>query len=178
MGKWDKRDIGHLKYLLERNRESSIHALAKIAQKKIKNRSTTAITHKLRELQAEQEFTEREIELLGSVFPAKFVSGYIFIEIEHSRWMPAHIWVWETANNLKTPKGYHVHHRDGNRLNNRSTNLDLMTANDHIALHRGNKLPESAFLFYFLFERELWEEYMQYRDKFIKDYPLPNGNSG
>lgn len=35
----------------------------------------------------------------------------------------------------KIPKGYHIHHIDGNPLNNDITNLQLLTAEEHVQIH-------------------------------------------
>jgi len=42
--------------------------------------------------------------------------------------------VWEDANG-PIPPGHHVHHRNGNKLDNRLENLELLTHGDHIRLH-------------------------------------------
>ena len=35
--------------------------------------------------------------------------------------------VWETANGCKIPKGFHIHHQDGNKSNNSIMNLSLVS---------------------------------------------------
>jgi DNA-directed RNA polymerase subunit RPC12/RpoP len=47
----------------------------------------------------------------------------------------AHVWVWEQYYNRKCPKGYHIHHRDGNKSNNSIENLELMERSRHLSLH-------------------------------------------
>lgn len=43
------------------------------------------------------------------------------------------------------PPGYHVHHKDGDRLNNDPANLEAMLAAEHHELHRGeDKLRERS----------------------------------
>lgn len=42
--------------------------------------------------------------------------------------------VWEYHNG-EIPKGYHVHHKDGNRANNSIENLELMKGESHLSLH-------------------------------------------
>ena len=42
--------------------------------------------------------------------------------------------VWEHHNG-PVPKGYHVHHKDGDRSNNDIDNLDLVLAKDHLRNH-------------------------------------------
>ena len=45
-----------------------------------------------------------------------------------------HRYVWEFYN-CKIPKGYHVHHRDGNKANNDISNLALLYGAEHWKLH-------------------------------------------
>ena len=44
--------------------------------------------------------------------------------------------VWEQYNG-PVPKGYEIHHRDGNRLNNAIENLEMVTPLAHKRLHEG-----------------------------------------
>lgn len=46
----------------------------------------------------------------------------------------AHVWVWEYYNG-KCPKGFHVHHKDEDKSNNDVSNLQIMEASKHLALH-------------------------------------------
>jgi len=45
-----------------------------------------------------------------------------------------HIWRWSTGCDI--PKGYIIHHRDENKLNNQMENLELMSSSRHAKLHR------------------------------------------
>lgn len=45
-----------------------------------------------------------------------------------------HIYVWEKHNG-KVPKGYYVHHIDGNKTNNSIENLQLITPKEHNQHH-------------------------------------------
>lgn len=45
-----------------------------------------------------------------------------------------HRYVWEYYN-CPIPKGYHVHHKDGNRANNDISNLELLKGTVHEKLH-------------------------------------------
>ncbi len=43
--------------------------------------------------------------------------------------------IWEVANNKKLDKGMHIHHIDGNPLNNDPLNLKAVTPKEHYDLH-------------------------------------------
>jgi len=55
------------------------------------------------------------------------------------RFKMEHIVVWEKHNG-KIPEGYSIHHKDGNKLNNNITNLELVKALTHKRIHSGCKL--------------------------------------
>jgi hypothetical protein len=166
--RWSDRDMGHLRMVLERYQAHSVHEMARVAQETLKKRSITAISHKLREIITEQEFKDTELEVNGVVYPAAVVSGYVVITLPDNTKTPAHIFVWESEYG-KVPEGYHVHHRNGRRADNRLINLALMTSDDHISLHMsaGKRPPETFALFSFLQEKDLWSEYLTYRDNII-----------
>ena len=42
--------------------------------------------------------------------------------------------VWKFYNG-EIPEGYHVHHKDGNTLNNDISNLEILAGYDHLSLH-------------------------------------------
>ena len=44
-------------------------------------------------------------------------------------------WIWEQHYKRRIPKGMVVHHKDLNPLNNKISNLQLMTNSDHTKLH-------------------------------------------
>lgn len=52
--------------------------------------------------------------------------------------------VWEEAHG-PIPKGYHVHHRNGDITDNRLENLELMSAGDHTRHHNKNETAEMRF---------------------------------
>lgn len=41
-----------------------------------------------------------------------------------------HRYVWE-KNNGPIPPGYHIHHKDGNKLNSEISNLECLSASNH-----------------------------------------------
>ena len=45
-----------------------------------------------------------------------------------------HRYVWEHYN-CPIPKGYHIHHKDGNKANNDISNLELLKGTEHYTLH-------------------------------------------
>jgi len=61
--------------------------------------------------------------------------GYPLIVIGNKDIM-LHVYIWEKTNGLK-PKGYHIHHIDGNKKNYKINNLILITHSDHRKLHAG-----------------------------------------
>lgn len=166
MSKWNEKEMGHLRAILNEHGAQSVYEMARLAHKKLKRRSVTAIAHKLREIISEREFIGDSVELEGQIFPAKVVSGYVVITVNQFTEKPAHIWLWEHHNG-KVPKGFHVHHINGNRVDNRIENLALMSADDHIALHHSGRPPETFTLFCFLHDLGLWEDYLSYRKNAI-----------
>lgn len=51
--------------------------------------------------------------------------------------------VWEYHNG-SIPKGYHVHHKDGNRCNNDISNLDLLDSTTHLKGHMAQEERKEA----------------------------------
>ena len=54
--------------------------------------------------------------------------------------------VWEHYNG-PIPKGYHVHHKDGNRWNNEIGNLELVAGSKHTRDHTNERVAENPELF-------------------------------
>lgn len=46
-----------------------------------------------------------------------------------------HVAVWAAHNGGEPPKGFHVHHKDGDRANNQPDNLELLRAGEHMSHH-------------------------------------------
>lgn len=46
----------------------------------------------------------------------------------------AHVWVWKHHYGC-LKKGFHIHHKDGNKSNNDIENLEMISAHDHLSLH-------------------------------------------
>ena len=47
-----------------------------------------------------------------------------------------HRWIWQKNNGRRPKPGYHIHHIDGNKYNNRIENLKEIEKEQHYALHR------------------------------------------
>jgi hypothetical protein len=43
--------------------------------------------------------------------------------------------IWEEHNNRKVPRGYHIHHIDGNHANNHPENLYCCPPEEHTRIH-------------------------------------------
>lgn len=168
MSKWTDKEIGHLRFILERNRSDSVWSMAQHAHKKIKKRSVNAISHRLRQLLAERKFNSNEVEVNGEIFPAEIVSGYIIVTLEDGTKTPLHHLVWRREFG-EIPNGYHVHHIDSDPLNNVPQNLSLMTASDHLLLHSKGTPPETFMLFSYLQDKNLWYDYLTYRKIIIEN---------
>jgi hypothetical protein len=50
-----------------------------------------------------------------------------------------HHYVWCKYNNISIPVGYVIHHKDGNKLNNTISNLELISKKNHSKLHHKGK---------------------------------------
>ena len=52
--------------------------------------------------------------------------------------------IWECVNG-EIPKGYHIHHIDGNPSNNSIYNLELIESNEHLSKHKkGSHLSDET----------------------------------
>lgn len=61
------------------------------------------------------------------------------------RMLRSHYVVLRREGICEVPFGYVVHHKDNNKLNDAPDNLDLMTAADHDALHRAERVLNANF---------------------------------
>lgn len=56
--------------------------------------------------------------------------------------------IWKKHNGRKIPKGYHIHHVDGDRTNDSPDNLICVSSEEHLRLHEamGDRLVGGKFL--------------------------------
>jgi hypothetical protein len=74
--------------------------------------------------------TEDELRRLGETWHSSLRYGTVsFLTI------PEHRYVMAKHLGFEIPKGYAVHHKDRNKLNNAISNLELLTKNEHSSLH-------------------------------------------
>ena len=66
-------------------------------------------------------------------------NGYVELNIRGDTWVLEHRRVWELFYKTKIPKGYIVHHSDGDKQNNYIGNLTIMPRLHHYCLHRYTK---------------------------------------
>lgn len=80
-------------------------------------------------------------EHFGRKFYLDRETGY-WISVDYSKDRPrvrAHQWVWICIHG-KIPKGYHIHHRNDNKSDNRIENLELIERSRHLSYHMQDPL--------------------------------------
>lgn len=50
-----------------------------------------------------------------------------------------HQLVWWKNTNISVPDGYHIHHKNGDKTDNRFDNLEIIFKSTHAKLHNGQK---------------------------------------
>ncbi len=61
--------------------------------------------------------------------------GYRKIYLPERGWVLEHRYIWEKQNGRRIPTGFHIHHKNGDSLDNRIENLELISASEHSKLH-------------------------------------------
>ena len=56
---------------------------------------------------------------------------YLIFRLKNMKCIPAHVYIYQFHYG-KIPKGFQVHHKDGNVLNNCIDNLELLTIKDNL----------------------------------------------
>ena len=55
---------------------------------------------------------------------------------EPNTWEVYAVYLWKKYNNKEIPKGYIIHHKNKNKLDDRIENLELLSRKEHINIHR------------------------------------------
>ena len=89
-----------------------------------------------------------EITIGDDGLPKQFYRGKSFKLQSGERYfnngpIKMHWYVWEQINGRKRPKGYHIHHIDGNTWNNRPENLQLLVSKTHLSEHSKKRVEEN-----------------------------------
>jgi len=68
--------------------------------------------------------------------PNRMISkrGYWMIYVPLRGWVKEHHYIWEQAGRI-IPEGHHLHHINGDKLDNRLVNLQLLTSSEHRKKH-------------------------------------------
>lgn len=72
-------------------------------------------------------------------YPTK--QGYYAGSVGKKKIKRLHIYVWEKHNGV-VPKGYHIHHKDGNKANNSIDNLQMINGYGHLSLHSSSQVAK------------------------------------
>jgi hypothetical protein len=80
----------------------------------------------------QRDAKDGEMRMRGGYLQRKVVAHEEF----GTRWISEHYYVWWKYRKLRVPPGHILHHKDGNKLNNKVGNLRVMTAGAHTTLHK------------------------------------------
>lgn len=88
-----------------------------------------------------------EITIGNDNLPRQFYKGKSFKLQSGERYFnngrdKMHWFVWECERGVR-PKGWHVHHKDGNTWNNHIDNLELVEANKHLSTHIKKRIEQN-----------------------------------
>lgn len=90
---------------------------------------TTEAAHKAVREKAQERLAKGEFDTYISK------RGYVMVYIPLRKNVKLHHYLWEQHHGKPIPKGYHLHHKNFNKLDNRIENLQLLTESDHMKLH-------------------------------------------
>lgn len=62
--------------------------------------------------------------------------GYIRIVLSNGKIVQEHKWIWNQTFG-RVPSGYTIHHINGNKIDNRIENLQMLLEYEHNKLHKG-----------------------------------------
>ena len=71
---------------------------------------------------------------------------YVFVRVGKRKYVREHILVMEKKLGHPIPKGYNVHHINGNTKDNRPENLELYTIGEHRRLHAAIRRAQGEYL--------------------------------
>lgn len=82
---------------------------------------------------ANETLRQKTLDKFNRGVPNRMIGkrGYALIYLPKKGWYLEHHWVWECFHGRKIPNKYHVHHINGDPLDNRIGNLELMSASEH-----------------------------------------------
>lgn len=87
----------------------------------------------------------------GSSFSKHPKQKYYYATIKQKK-KSLHRAVWEYHKG-EIPKGYHIHHIDGNQFNNEIDNLELVKGRDHLIEHMKKRVADNPEFFKSLAEK-------------------------
>lgn len=100
----------------------------------------------------------------GPVAPKNYknrAKDYVWLKVGESNVISEHRAIAEFHNNKKITKGLVVHHKDFNSKNNAPWNLEIMTEEDHVELHKKNMVGDNNPMrrAHKEWSKEKWDDY-------------------
>ncbi len=139
---WSKKDLN---FLINNYGWGNINELIKKL-----NRKWNAIQHKANKMKIKRirKGNCDIIRILGNNFNYTITNyGYMLISNPKLKisMMMAHRYIWEQANKRKIPKKHYIHHKDGNKLNNNISNLNLIKSTEHQNIGGITRIAKECF---------------------------------
>lgn len=94
------------------------------------------------EIQETIEFNGITYKLMGA---GKYYLSQSNTNAGRKRAKGLHVAIWEHYNKCKVPKGYCIHHKDGNTFNNNISNLECISRNEHQRMHILERLKNEEY---------------------------------